>query len=149
MRAVLQRVTSARVKVDGRTVGQIGAGLLVFAAVERGDGPEDIKYTAGKIKDLRIFEDEAGKMNRSIAEAGGAVLVVSQFTLCGDCRKGRRPSFDDAEAPASAKPLYESLVAGLRALDLKIETGEFQANMDVELVNDGPVTLMLDSRRRW
>ena len=149
MRAVLQRVTSARVKVDGRTVGQIGAGLLVFAGVERGDGPEDIKYTAGKIKDLRIFEDEAGKMNRSIAEAGGAVLVVSQFTLCGDCRKGRRPSFDDAEAPASAKPLYESLVAGLRALDLKVETGEFQANMDVELVNDGPVTLMLDSRRRW
>ena len=149
MRAVLQRVTSARVKVDGRTVGQIAAGLLVFAAVERGDGPDDVKYTAGKIKDLRIFEDEAGKMNRSIAEAGGAVLVVSQFTLCGDCRKGRRPSFDDAEPPVSAKPLYESLVAGLRALDLKVETGEFQANMDVELVNDGPVTLMLDSRRRW
>jgi D-tyrosyl-tRNA(Tyr) deacylase len=149
MRAVLQRVTSARVKVDGRTVGQIAAGLLVFAAVERGDGPEDIKYTAGKIKDLRIFEDEVGKMNRSVAEAGGAVLVVSQFTLCGDCRKGRRPSFDDAEAPATAKPLYESLVAGLRALDLNVETGEFQADMDVELVNDGPVTLMLDSRRRW
>ena len=149
MRAVLQRVTSARVKVDGRTVGEIGAGLLVFAAVERGDGPEDIKYTAGKIKDLRIFEDEVGKMNRSIAEAGGAVLVVSQFTLCGDCRKGRRPSFDDAEAPAVARPLFDSLVAGLRALELKVETGEFQAHMDVELVNDGPVTLMLDSRRRW
>ena len=149
MRAVLQRVTSARVQVDGRTVGQIGAGLLVLAAVERGDGPEDIKYTAGKIKDLRIFEDEAGKMNRSVAEAGGAVLVVSQFTLCGDCRKGRRPSFDDAEAPAVAKPLYESLVAALRALDLNVETGEFQAHMDVELVNDGPVTLMIDSRRRW
>ena len=149
MRAVLQRVTSARVNVDGRTVGQIAAGLLVFAGVERGDGPEDIKYIAGKIKDLRIFEDEVGKMNRSVAEVGGAVLVVSQFTLCGDCRKGRRPSFDDAEAPAVAKPLYESLVAGLRALDLKVETGEFQAHMDVELVNDGPVTLMLDSRRRW
>jgi D-aminoacyl-tRNA deacylase len=149
MRAVLQRVASARVNVDGRTVGEIAAGLLVFAAVERGDGPEDIKYTAGKIKDLRIFEDEVGKMNRSVAEAGGAVLVVSQFTLCGDCRKGRRPSFDDAEAPAIAKPLYESLVAGLRALDLKVETGEFQAHMHVELVNDGPVTLMLDSRRRW
>ena len=149
MRAVLQRVTSARVNVDGRTVGQIAAGLLVFAAVERGDGPEDIKYTAGKIKDVRIFEDEVGKMSRSVAEAGGAVLVVSQFTLCGDCRKGRRPSFDDAEAPAVAKPLYVSLVAGLRALDLKVETGEFQAHMDVELVNDGPVTLMLDSRRRW
>jgi D-tyrosyl-tRNA(Tyr) deacylase len=149
MRAVLQRVASARVSVDGRTVGEIAAGLLVFAAVERGDGPEDIKYTAGKIKDLRIFEDEVGKMNRSVAEAGGAVLVVSQFTLCGDCRKGRRPSFDDAEAPAIAKPLYESLVGGLRALDLKVETGEFQAHMIVELVNDGPVTLMLDSRRRW
>jgi len=149
MRAVLQRVTSARVKVDGRTVGEIGAGLLVFAAVERGDGPDDIKYTAGKIKDLRIFEDEVGKMNRSVAEAGGAVLVVSQFTLCGDCRKGRRPSFDDAEAPAVARPLFESLVAGLRALELKVETGEFQAHMDVELVNDGPVTLMIDSRRRW
>jgi D-tyrosyl-tRNA(Tyr) deacylase len=149
MRAVLQRVASARVNVDGRTVGQIAAGLLVFAAVERGDGPEDIKYIAGKIRDLRIFEDEVGKMNRSIAEAGGAVLVVSQFTLCGDSRKGRRPSFDDAEAPAVAKPLYESLVAGLRALDLKVETGEFQAHMQVELVNDGPVTLMLDSRRRW
>ena len=149
MRAVLQRVTSARVTVDGRTVGEIGAGLLVFAAVERGDGPDDIKYTAGKIKDLRIFEDEVGKMNRSVAEAGGAVLVVSQFTLCGDCRKGRRPSFDDAEAPAVARPLFESLVAGLRALELKVETGEFQAHMDVELVNDGPVTLMLDSRRRW
>ena len=149
MRAVLQRVTSARVTVDGRTVGEIGAGLLVFAAVERGDGPDDIKYTAGKIKDLRIFEDEVGKMNRSVAEAGGAVLVVSQFTLCGDCRKGRRPSFDDAEAPAVARPLFESLVAGLRALELKVETGEFQAHMDVELVNDGPVTLMIDSRRRW
>jgi D-tyrosyl-tRNA(Tyr) deacylase len=149
MRAVLQRVTSARVNVDGRTIGQIAAGLLVFAAVERGDGPEDIKYTANKIKDVRIFEDEVGKMNRSVAEVGGAVLVVSQFTLCGDCRKGRRPSFDDAEVPAVAKPLYESLVAGLRALDLKVETGEFQAHMDVELVNDGPVTLMLDSRRRW
>ena len=149
MRAVLQRVTSARVTVDGRTVGEIGAGLLVFAAVERGDGPDDIKYTAGKIKDLRIFEDEVGKMNRSVAEAGGAVLVVSQFTLCGDCRKGRRPSFDDAEAPAVARPLFDSLVAGLRALELKVETGEFQAHMDVELVNDGPVTLMIDSRRRW
>jgi len=149
MRAVLQRVTSARVTVDGRTVGEIGAGLLVFAAVERGDGPDDIKYTAGKIKDLRIFEDEVGKMNRSVAEAGGAVLVVSQFTLCGDCRKGRRPSFDDAEAPAVARPLFDSLVAGLRALELKVETGEFQAHMDVELVNDGPVTVLVDSAKQF
>jgi D-aminoacyl-tRNA deacylase len=149
MRAVVQRVSSARVHVDRRTVGQIAAGLLVFAGVERGDGPQDIKYIAGKIKDLRIFEDEAGKMNRSVVEARGAVLVVSQFTLCGDCRKGRRPAFDEAETPAIAKPLYESLVADLRAFHLKVETGEFQAHMQVELVNDGPVTLMLDSRRRW
>jgi D-aminoacyl-tRNA deacylase len=149
MRAVVQRVLSARVHVDRRTVGQIAAGLLVFAAVERGDGPQDIKYIAGKIKDLRIFEDEAGKMNCSVVEARGAVLVVSQFTLCGDCRKGRRPAFDEAEAPAIARPLYESLVADLRAFHLKVETGEFQAHMQVELVNDGPVTLMLDSRRRW
>ena len=121
----------------------------MFAGVERGDGPDDVKYIAGKIRDLRIFEDEAGKMNRSLVESDAAVLVVSQFTLCGDCRKGRRPSFDGAEAPAAAKPLYESLVAELRAANLTTQTGEFQAHMDVELVNDGPVTLMLDSRRRW
>lgn len=149
MRAVVQLVKSAHVRVDERTTGRIGSGLLVFAGVERGDGPDDIHYIAGKIKDLRIFEDEAGKMNRSVVEAGGAILVVSQFTLCGDCRKGRRPSFDDAEAPLVAKPLYDRLVTELRAFNLNVETGEFQAHMDVELVNDGPVTLMLDSRRRW
>src|SRR4030095_11607090 len=124
-------------------------GLLVFAGVEQGDGPDDIKYVAGKVKDLRIFEDDAGKMNLSVVDAGGAVLVVSQFTLCGDCRKGRRPSFDAAEAPATARPLYEALVAELRSLGLRVETGEFQADMDVQLPNDGPVTLMLDSRKRW
>jgi D-tyrosyl-tRNA(Tyr) deacylase len=149
MRAVIQRVSSARVHVAERAVGQIGAGLLVFAAVERGDEARDIEYIAGKIKDLRIFEDETGKMNCSVGDARGSLLVVSQFTLCGDCRKGRRPSFDEAEAPAAAKPLYERLVAALRASDLTVETGEFQAHMHVELVNDGPVTLMLDSRRRW
>ncbi len=136
-------------RVGDRTTGQIARGLLVFAGVERGDGPDDVRYIAGKIRDLRIFEDEAGKMNRSLAESNGAVLVVSQFTLCGDCRKGRRPSFDDAETPAVAKPVYDSLVAELRATNPTIQTGEFQAHMDVELVNDGPVTLMLDSRRRW
>jgi D-tyrosyl-tRNA(Tyr) deacylase len=122
---------------------------LVLAGVERDDRPVDVEYIAGKINDLRIFDDDAGKMNRSVAEIGGAVLVVSQFTLCGDCRKGRRPSFDAAEAPDAAKPLYESLVAELRARGLTIHTGEFQAHMNVDLVNDGPVTLLLDSRRRW
>ncbi len=149
MRSVVQRVTFARVRVDGRVIGEIGRGLLVFAGVEKGDGPNDIAYIAGKVNDLRIFDDAAGKMNLSLAESGGAVLVVSQFTLCGDCRRGRRPSFDDAESPAAAKPLYEGLVAALRALNVKVETGEFQAHMDVELANDGPVTILLDSRRRW
>ena len=115
MRAVVQRVTSARVRVDGRVIGEIGRGLLVFAGVEKGDGAEDLAYVAGKVSDLRIFEDAAGKMNLSIREAGGAVLVVSQFTLCGDCRRGRRPSFDDAESPAAAKVMYEGLIDALRA----------------------------------
>lgn len=149
MRAVVQRVTSASVRVDGRMVGEIGRGLLVFAGVEKGDGAEDIAYVAGKIGDLRIFEDAAGKMNLSIREAGGAVLVVSQFTLCGDCRRGRRPSFDAAESPAVAKVMYEGLVDALRACNVPVETGEFQADMAVELINDGPVTMLLDSRRRW
>lgn len=149
MRAVVQRVTFARVRVENRVVGEIGRGLLVFAGVEKGDGPDDIAYVAGKVNDLRIFEDTAGKMNLSLADAGGWALVVSQFTLCGDCRRGRRPSFDDAEAPAAARPLYEGLVNALRQLNVKVETGEFQAHMDVELTNDGPVTILLDSRRRW
>ena len=149
MRSVVQRVIFARVRVGGRVVGEIGGGMLVFAGVEKGDGPNDIAYIAGKVSELRIFDDAAGKMNLSLAESGGAVLVVSQFTLCGDCRRGRRPSFDDAESPAAAKPVYESLVAALRTLNMKVETGEFQAHMDVELTNDGPVTLLLDSRRRW
>jgi D-tyrosyl-tRNA(Tyr) deacylase len=149
MRAVVQRVTSARVRVDGRLVGEIGRGLLVFAGVEKGDGAEDVAYVAGKVSDLRIFEDVAGKMNLSIREVAGAVLVVSQFTLCGDCRRGRRPSFDDAESPAEAKVMYERLIDALRARNVTVETGEFQADMAVELINDGPVTMLLDSRRRW
>jgi D-tyrosyl-tRNA(Tyr) deacylase len=149
MRAVVQRVTFARVRVDDRIVGAIGRGLLVFAGVEKGDSTDDIRYIAGKVHDLRIFEDAAGKMNLSVGEADGAVLAVSQFTLCGDCRRGRRPSFDEAESPAAAKPLYEGLVSALRALHIKVETGEFQAHMNVELTNDGPVTILLDSRRRW
>src|SRR5215203_5356358 len=149
MRAVVQRVTFARVRVDGRLVGEIGRGLLVFAGVEKGDGPEDAAYVAAKVSDLRIFEDAAGKMNLSIREAAGAALVVSQFTLCGDCRRGRRPSFDAAESPAAAKMIYQGLIDALRAHDVTVETGEFQADMAVELLNDGPVTMLLDSRRRW
>ena len=149
MRAVVQRVTSAGVRVDDRIVGEIGRGLLVFAGVEKGDDHNDIAYIAGKVRDLRIFDDAASKMNLSVEEAGGGVLVISQFTLCGDSRKGRRPSFDAAESPGAARPLYESLIAALRALNLKVETGEFQAHMHVELTNDGPVTMLLDSRRRW
>jgi D-tyrosyl-tRNA(Tyr) deacylase len=149
MRAVVQRVSSARVRIDDRVIGEIGRGMLVFAGVEKGDGAQDVAYIAGKVNDLRIFDDPAGKMNLSLAETGGAVLVVSQFTLCGDCRRGRRPSFDDAETPAAAKPLYEGLVAALRTLNPNVATGEFQAHMAVELNNDGPVTMILDSRRRW
>jgi D-tyrosyl-tRNA(Tyr) deacylase len=149
MRAVIQRVTSARVRVGERITGEIGRGLLVFAGVEQGDEAGDVAYVAAKVRELRIFEDAEEKMNRSVADAGGALLVVSQFTLCGDCRKGRRPSFDAAAAPDVAKPIYEDLVRELRATNLQVETGEFQAHMHVELVNDGPVTILLDSRRRW
>ena len=149
MRAVVQRVASARVRVDDRVFGEIGVGLVVLAGIEKGDAAEDVKYMAAKVKDLRVFEDSAGKMNVPVAEVGGQVLVVSQFTLCGDCRRGRRPSFDEAESPAMAKPLYEALLSELRRLNLNVETGQFQAHMQVELVNDGPVTLLLDSRRRW
>lgn len=149
MRAVVQRVASARVLVGDRVTGRIAAGLLAFIGVERGDGPEDVRYVAGKIRELRVFGDEWGKMNRSVQESGGSVLVVSQFTLAGDCRKGRRPSFDAAAPPEIARALYEDVVRDLRAAGLTVETGEFQAIMRVELVNDGPVTLLLDSRRQF
>lgn len=149
MRVVLQRVSAARVDVAGRRVGQIEAGLLALVGVEQGDGPDDVAYVAGKIRDVRCFPDENDRMNRSVAEVGGGVLVVSQFTLCGDLRKGRRPSFDQAAAPDEARRLYEALVTDLRGSGLPVETGEFQAMMAVTLVNDGPVTLLLDSRRRF
>jgi D-tyrosyl-tRNA(Tyr) deacylase len=137
------------VAVGDRTVGEIGHGLLVFVGVEQGDGPADVQYIAGKIRDLRVFEDDAHHLNRSIQDVGGAVLVVSQFTLAADCRKGRRPSFDDAAPPQIARPLYEDVIRDLRAQGLDVATGEFQAMMQVSLVNDGPVTLLLDSRKRF
>jgi len=142
-------VSSARVTVDDRTVGEIAAGLLVFVGVEQGDGPADVEYIARKIRELRVFEDEARHLNRSVQDIGGSVLVVSQFTLAGDCRKGRRPSFDEAAPPQIAKPLYEDVVRELQANGLRVATGEFQAMMQVSLVNDGPVTLLLDSRKRF
>ena len=152
MRAVVQRVSRASVTVGDRLVGNIDRGLLVLVGVEQGDGPEDVHYIAGKIRDLRVFEDPAdpsGHLNRSVQDVGGAVLVVSQFTLAGDCRKGRRPSFAAAAAPQIAKPLYEDVVRELERTGLRVAAGEFQAMMQVELVNDGPVTLMLDSRKRF
>jgi D-tyrosyl-tRNA(Tyr) deacylase len=149
MRAVVQRVSSASVAVGDRTVGRINHGLLVLLGVENEDGPADVQYIADKIGGLRIFEDDAHHMNRSVQEVDGSVLVVSQFTLAGDCRKGRRPSFDAAAAPVMAQPLYEDVVRKLKAQGLPIETGEFKAMMQVSLVNDGPVTLLLDSRKRF
>ena len=149
MRAVVQRVTSAGVTVNGRSVGRIGMGLMILLGVGRGDGPDDVSYVAGKIRDLRIFPDGDGKMNRSLTDVGGEVLVVSQFTLQGDCRKGRRPSFDDAAAPAVAAALYEDVVRQLRESGLAVATGQFQAQMAVDLVNDGPVTLLIDSKRTF
>jgi D-tyrosyl-tRNA(Tyr) deacylase len=149
VRAVLQRVSSASVTVDGRSTGAIAHGLLVLLGVEHGDGPSDRDYIVSKVRDVRIFADEAGKMNLSTGDAGGAVLVVSQFTLCGDVRKGRRPSFDGAAPPAEARLLYEDVVRALRDTGLRVETGEFQATMQVSLVNEGPVTILLDSRRTF
>jgi len=150
MRAVIQRVTSARVRVGERVTGRIERGLLVLVGVGRGDTLADVQYIAGKIRGLRVFESEAGKpMDRSVVEAGGAVLVVSQFTLYGDVRKGRRPSFDDAARPEEARELYETLVRELQAAHVPVSTGEFQAMMQVELVNDGPVTVLVDSRRQF
>ena len=148
MRAVIQRVTSARVRVGERVTGEIARGLLVFLGVAKEDTDADVKYTAGKIRDIRVFEGEGGKpMDRSVAEIDGEVLVVSQFTLYGDVRKGRRPSFDAAAPPETARALYEALVRELRAAKIPVSTGEFQAMMDVELVNDGPVTVIVDSTK--
>jgi D-tyrosyl-tRNA(Tyr) deacylase len=145
MIAVLQRVSRASVAVDCTTAGAIDRGLLVLLGVKKGDGEAEADLLARKTGGLRIFADEAGKMNRSCAEAGGAMLVVSQFTLCGDCRKGRRPSFEPAAPPDVAVPLYERFCERLREQGYRVETGVFGAMMDVELVNDGPVTFVLDT----
>jgi len=147
VRAVVQRVSSARVLVGDRVAGEIGRGLLVLVGVTHADGPADVAFLATKIAGLRVFEDDQGKMNLSVTDVAGAVLVVPQFTLYGDCRKGRRPSFDMAAPPARAQALYDELVARLRAQQVPVSTGVFQAHMQVELVNDGPVTLLLDSDR--
>jgi D-tyrosyl-tRNA(Tyr) deacylase len=135
--------------VDDAVVGSIGAGLLLFVGVANDDGPADVQYIAAKTRDLRIFEDDAGRMNRSVADVGGSVLVVSQFTVYGDLRKGRRPAFDAAAPPEAARTLYEGVVRELRSSGLPVATGEFQAMMQVELVNDGPVTVLVDSRRQF
>lgn len=149
MRAIIQRVKEARVDVDGETVGRIGEGMLVLLGAGKDDSGVDTEYLAEKILTLRIFEDGEGKMNLSVADTGGSLLVVSQFTLYGDCRKGRRPSFDKAAPPEVAEALYEEFVSKLRARGARVETGRFRAMMDVHLVNWGPVTLMLDSKKEF
>lgn len=149
MRAVVQRVRRAKVQVGGQTTGEIGLGLAVLLGVGQGDTQQDATYMAEKIAGLRIFEDEQGKMNRSVRDAGGSILAVSQFTLYGDVRRGKRPSFDDAAPPEPARKLYEFFVEQIRASGLCCETGQFQQMMQVELVNEGPVTILLDSEKNF
>lgn len=145
MKAVIQRVNRAQVDVKNRTVGSIGRGILVLLGVEKGDGHKEADWMAEKIVNLRIFEDDAGKMNRSAIDINGELLVVSQFTLAGNCAKGRRPSFDTAAPPAEANQLYEYFVEKVNSLGINVETGIFQADMQVELINDGPVTFILET----
>ena len=149
MRSVVQRVKRASVTVDGKTVGEIAMGLLILLAVGPEDGQGDLTWMVDKLVGLRIFEDEEGKMNRSIQEVGGEILLVSQFTLYGDCRKGKRPSFSAAAPPEKAKLLFEQVVEETRRRGLKVETGVFQAEMDVALINHGPVTILLDSEKKF
>lgn len=147
MRAVLQRVTRARVTVEGEIVGEIGSGLVVLLGIAVDDTEQDVKYLAEKIASLRVFEDSGERMNLSVVETGGALLIVSQFTLYGDARRGRRPSWTEAAPPEVAEPMYESFVAEARRLVGLVATGSFRRMMQVELVNDGPVTILLDSRK--
>lgn len=146
MRALIQRVKEARVEVSGKTVGSAGKGLLIFLGVCRGDSDKDLDYMVKKVSGLRIFEDADGKMNLSVKDVGGEALVVSQFTLCADTRKGNRPSFQDAEEPDKAKKTYLEFIEKMKASGVRVASGEFAASMDVHLVNDGPVTIMLESR---
>ena len=149
MRAVIQRVSQASVTVEEKTVGRIAAGLLVLLGVARDDQEADLIYLADKIINLRVFADEEGKMNRSLLDTGGAMLVVSQFTLYGDARKGRRPSYIEAAEPEKANAFYEAFVSQVRNQGIKVETGVFQAMMQVSLINDGPVTILLDSKKSF
>ena len=149
MRAVVQRVKEAKVVVDGKTVGEIGRGLLVLLGVEQTDEEKDAEYLVSKIIHLRIFKDSEQKFNLSLVDVKGEMLIVSQFTLLGDCRKGRRPSFTDAALPEKAKELYEYFISSVAKNNIPVASGEFQAMMDVHLLNDGPVTMLLDSKRRF
>ena len=147
MRCVVQRVSRASVTVEGKTTGEVEKGYMVLVGVEQGDGEADMRYCAEKVAGLRVFEDGEGKMNLSVKDVGGAVLAVSQFTLLGDVRHGRRPSFSNAARPEEANALYEDFCQALRAAGIRVETGVFQTHMEVSLVNDGPVTILLDSRK--
>ena len=149
MRCVVQRVTSAKVQVGQETTGEIGRGMLALVGVSSEDGPADLKYIAEKVMNLRIYDDENGVMNRSILDAGGAILAVSQFTLYGDARGGRRPSYFRAAKPEKANEMYEELIAFWRSAGIQVETGRFRAEMQVSLVNDGPVTILLDSEKAF
>jgi len=145
MKAVIQRVSQAEVRVNAKRIGAIGKGILIFIGISKEDTPEDADYLVKKIVQLRMFEDDEGKMNLSAIDVGGELLAISQFTLYGNCRKGRRPSFDKAADPQKGEELYDYFVSELRKQNLKVETGQFQAMMDVDLVNDGPVTFILQS----
>jgi D-tyrosyl-tRNA(Tyr) deacylase len=147
MKAVIQRVSEAKVVVDGETVSRIGKGILVFLSIERGDTESDMEYTVRKVSQLRIFEDHQKKMNLTVMDAQGEVLVVSQFTLAADCRKGNRPSFDNAESPDKSYTMYREFIAGMIAKHINVATGEFGAFMQVSLVNDGPATFIIDSKK--
>jgi D-tyrosyl-tRNA(Tyr) deacylase len=149
MRAVVQRVSRAEVRVDGEQVGAVGKGLLVLLGVARDDGEADARAMAVKLAGLRVFPDQAGKMNLALAEVGGGLLLISQFTLLGDARQGNRPGFTEAAPPEAADPLYQRVAALLRAQGLPVATGVFRADMEVELVNQGPVTILLDTRKRF